>query len=89
MSSRLATCAACGRLGLHTELTEEQSAALYKLVNPDQKSKIAWRIRTLICQACGRPVIALWPFDIDRDKVLLALGVPPESLHTPEKESRR
>lgn len=84
MSSRLATCAACGKLGLHYDLTEEQSAQLHDLVHPGGDSGIRWRFRTLVCQSCAKPTITFWPFEPDVNSTLAALGIPREALHSPK-----
>ena len=79
MSDRLATCPACGKLGLHHELPEEQSAELYKYVGPCSDQAIRWRFRTSLCMSCGRPIISLWPFENDVGGVLRALGLSPQT----------
>ena len=78
MSSRLATCPACGKLGLQHELPEEDSAKLYSFVGPWSDMVIRWRFRAVVCLACGKPVIALWPFDNEVGGVLQALGLSPQ-----------
>jgi hypothetical protein len=89
MSHRLATCAACGKLNLHLEVTEQQSADMADLVFRGSSTRYQWRTRVLICQQCAKPVITFWPMEPDVDEVLGALGISRDSLHASQKGGAR
>jgi hypothetical protein len=85
MSSRLGTCPACGKLALHLDLTEEQSAAFYCLLAVEKGYGWQWRFKTLVCSACCLPVISLWPFTDSVADVFAALEMLPPSHRLPPK----
>lgn len=75
MSSRITVCPACHVLAQHVELSEEQSAALAGLILKGGENPNRWRIDAKQCGHCGRPWVALWPFDSDLMRVTELAGL--------------